>query len=415
MCYALRGLSRSAALVQRTPTPVDRDFAMHKTAIITGLGKRILALWLFAAATVVSAQSQDTAPGTLRVYVGTYTSAASEGIYLFEFEPDSGALAPKGLAAKTANPSFLALHPDRPCLYAVGENGGETGGVSAFAIDPARGGLTLINTRPSRGGGPCHVAVAPGGGSVAVANYGGGSVCVIPLASDGGLAAASAFAQHTGHGPNAGRQEGPHAHGVTFDPSGKFLFVPDLGIDRVVAYRFDRATGAIDLDDAAGGRAAPGAGPRHVVFHPGGTFAYAVNELDSSVAVFRYDVTRGAMETIQSISTLPLATAGTGTTAEIAVHPSGRFLYASNRGHDSIASFAIERATGTLTALGHTSTGGKTPRNFNLDPSGRFLLAANQESGNIVVFRIDPESGIPQPAGIEAQIDDPVCIVFDHR
>ena len=351
----------------------------------------------------------------LRVYAGTYTSASSEGIYLFELDSASGALTPKGLAVKTGNPSFLALHPDKPILYAVGENAGDDGTLSAFAIEPSTGGLTLINAQPSRGGWPCHVAVAPDGDFVAIANYGGGSVWIFPLLPDGSLRAGAAFAQHSGRGPNAARQDGPHAHGVTFGPTGKFLFVPDLGIDLVMAYRFDHVTGAIVQHEAGGARVAPGAGPRHIVFHPDGNFAYVVNELNSTVTAFRYNAGDGALESIQSIATLPPAFTGENTTAEIVVHPTGRFLYASNRGHDTIATFAIEPATGQLAALGHTPTGGKTPRNFNVDPSGRFLLAANQDTGNIVVFRIAPETGLPQPTGIETRIDAPVCLVFLPR
>jgi 6-phosphogluconolactonase len=356
------------------------------------------------------------APAYWRVYIGTYTQGASDGIYLLRFDPQSGHLELLGLAAEVENPSFLALHPDKPLLYAVGEFGRGTenaqGAVSAFAIAPDTGMLALVNRASPVGAGPCHVAVAPSGRHVAVANYGGGSVALLPLDSDGALEEASAFAQHEGRSVNPRRQEGPHAHSVTFDPTGAYLFVADLGIDKLLVYRYDADTGDLAPHDPPHSAVAPGAGPRHFAFHPSGRFAYVVNELGNTVTAFGYDATAGRLEELHSVGTLPAGFTGENTTAEIRVHPTGRFLYASNRGHDSIASFGIDAETGRLTETGHTPTGGKTPRNFHVDPTGRFLLAANQGSDSVVVFRIDEDGGTLEPTGDSVEVPSPVCVVF---
>ncbi|GMV95355.1 MAG: 6-phosphogluconolactonase [Candidatus Hydrogenedentota bacterium] len=351
-----------------------------------------------------------------RVYIGTYTGGESEGIYLLDFDASSGALEVVGLAAETGNPSFLALHPTMRVLYAVGEmskDAGRPGGaISAFSIDDETGLLTLLNQESTVGKGPCHVCVAPSGKHVAAANYGGGSTVLLPVLEDGRLGEASSFIQHEGSSVNPGRQEGPHAHSVNFDPTGRILIAADLGTDKLMLYRYEES-GMLTPGDPPFASLAPGAGPRHVAVHPSGKFIYSVNELLSTVTAFAYDADSATLTEVQTIGTLPGSFEGENTTAEIRVHPSGTFLYASNRGDDSIAAFALNPETGMLTAIGHTSTGGKTPRNFNVDPSGRYLLAANQATDNVVVLRIDPETGTLTPTGVEVEVATPVCVVFD--
>lgn len=355
-------------------------------------------------------------PGVWRVYIGTYTRAESEGIYLLTLDSKTGELTHQGLAAEVENPAFLALHPSKPLLYAVGEmdnlDGKSGGAVNAFALDSETGLLKLLNQRSAIGAGTCHVAVDRVGKNVAIANYGGGSVAILPIAEDGALLPASDFVQHAGSSVNPQRQERAHAHSVTFDPAGRFLFVGDLGMDQVVIYRYDSAQGRIAPNDPPFTTAAPGAGPRHFAFHPGGRFAYVINEMGSTITAFKYDVGAGSLEVIGNVTTLPADFTGESTTAEIRVHPSGRFVYGSNRGHDSIAAFAVDENTGMLHAIGHTPSGGKTPRNFNIDPTGNYLIAANQNSDNVVAFRINSATGALDPAGSEVMIAAPVCVIF---
>jgi 6-phosphogluconolactonase len=350
---------------------------------------------------------------TLRVYVGTYTQGDSRGIYWFDLDRDTGEASEPVLAAEATNPSFLAIHPNKRFLYAVGEigryEGQSSGSVSAFEIE-ATGDLRPINTQPSRGAGPCHLIVDHVGRNVLVANYGSGSAAVLPIREDGGLAPASGFSQHAGSSVNERRQEGPHAHSINLDAEGRFALVADLGLDKILVYRYDGEAGTIAPHVVA--RVAPGGGPRHFALHPSGRFAYTNNEMTSSVTAFVYDAEHGLLGEFQTVSTLPQDFDGNNSTAEIRVHPSGRYLYVSNRGHDSIAAFSIDSESGRLTPLGHTSTQGQTPRNFNLDPSGRFLLAANQNSHSVVLFRVDPATGELAPTGQELSIPSPVCVRF---
>jgi 6-phosphogluconolactonase len=349
------------------------------------------------------------------VYFGTYTRGESKGIYVARFDPAAGRLGQVELAAETPSPSFLAIHPNKRFLYAVSElyaaSGPKGGAVSAFAIDRATGKLTLLNKVSSRGGGPCHLAIDKTGKFIAVANYGTGSAAVMPIQEDGRLGEAAGFQQHSGSSVDPKRQQGPHAHSVNFSPDNRFLFVADLGLDRVLIYRFDAAKGTIEPNDPPFAAVKPGSGPRHFTFHPNGRFAYVINEMASTVTAFAYDARRGALREIQTISTLPKDFTGTNHTAEVLAHPSGRFLYGSNRGHDSIAVFSIS-AKGTLTPVEQTSTQGKVPRNFNLDPAGAWLLAANQDSDNVVVFRIDAQTGRLKPNGEPVRVVAPVCIKF---
>jgi 6-phosphogluconolactonase len=299
-------------------------------------------------------------------------------------------------------------------VYAVSEvadaGNKPTGAVSAFAVEPKSGKLKFLNQQSSQGAGPCHLVVDSTGKNVLVANYGGGSCAVLPVSSDGKLGEASAAIQHEGKSVNPGRQEGPHAHSINLDPANHCAFVADLGLDKVLVYRFDAAKGTLAANDPPAAAVAPGAGPRHFAFHPSGKFAYVINEMANTVTAFAYDASRGALTEIQSISTLPEGYKETSYTAEVVVHPTGKFLYGSNRGHDSLAIFAIDATTGKLTVRGHQSTGGKTPRNFVIDASGKWLLAENQESGTIVVLQVDPQTGGLTPSGHKLEVPSPVCV-----
>jgi 6-phosphogluconolactonase len=356
------------------------------------------------------------AEGKYFVYIGTYTSSKSRGIYLFRLDEADGTLTPLGLAGETVNPSFVALHPSGRFLYAVSEiagfNGQKTGAVNSFSVDPATGKLTLLNKVSSHGGGPCHVVVDKTGKNVLVANYGGGSVAVLPIAEDGRLAEATSSVQHRGSSVNPARQKQPHAHSINLSPDNRFALVADLGLDQILIYHFDPAKGSLTPGDPPFGKVNPGAGPRHFAFHPGGAFAYVINELQSTITAFGYDSSRGTLRELQSVSTLPQGFQGENSTAEIQLHPSGRFLYGSNRGHDSIAVFSVDPAKGTLTPIEQISSGGKTPRSFGIDPTGSFLLAANQDSDSLVVFRINPKNGRLTPAGQKFDVPSPVCVEY---
>jgi 6-phosphogluconolactonase len=363
--------------------------------------------------------SASAAPhGKFLMYVGTYTEEGSKsrGIYAYRFDAETWQIAPLGLAGETINPSFVALSPNRHFLYAVNEltsyKGPNSGGVSSFAIDQATGKLTLLNTVPSRGADPCYIILDKTGKYVLVANYTGGSVAVFPVKDDGRLGEASSFIQHTGHGPNPKRQEAAHAHSIDLSPDNRFATVDDLGLDEVLVYRFNSATGKLTPNRPAFTKTRAGAGPRHFALRPDGKFAYVVTELHSTVTVFASDSKAGTLHSLQSISTLPKDFKGQSDAAEIQVHPSGNFLYASNRGHDSIAVFAIDAVKGTLTPVEYTSTQGNIPRSFEIDPTGTLLFAANQKSGNIVVFRIDQKTGRLTPTGQVLDVASPVCIKF---
>ena len=363
--------------------------------------------------------AEPTEAKELLVYVGTYTSAKSEGIYSFRMDLESGALSPAGVTTGVKNPSFLAIHPNRKFLYAVSEvedsDGKKTGGVTAFAIDAATGKLSKLNAQSSEGAGPCHLVVDQSGKCVLVANYGGGSVASLPIGGDGKLAKAASAIQHKGSSVKPGRQAAPHAHSINVDPGNRFAVAADLGLDKVLVYRLDAGKGTLTPNDPPSTSVAPGAGPRHFAFHPTGRFAYVINEITCTVTAFAYDGQRGTLKETQTITTLPHEVKEGYSTAEVQVHPSGNFLYGSNRGHDSIAIFSIEQRTGKLTAVGHQATGGKTPRNFAIDPTGQYLLAENQGSDTIVVFRIDQKTGELKPTGNEVDVPSPVCVKFLER
>ena len=375
-----------------------------------------------AAQTPAAAAATAERPDDWIMYVGTYTRAPSKGIYAYRFQGATGALTPMGtagLAAETENPSFLAVHPNQRFLYAVNEvsryDGAAAGSVSAFAIDRATGGLTLLNRVSSRGADPCHLSIDRSGKWLFVANYSGGSVAAFPVRDDGTLGEASAFFQHTGASVNKARQGAPHAHAAVVSPDNRFVLAADLGLDRILSYPLTPATGGLGPAGPRFAAIAPGSGPRHLAFRPDGKFVYVLNEMLSRVAALSYDADRGTLAELQTLSTLPNGFSGENSGAEIATHPSGKFLYASNRGDDSIAIFRIDAARGTLTSAGHVPTQGKTPRGFAIDPSGRFLVAANQSSGSLVLFRIDLETGGLTPAGTVVQNPSPVSVVFSKR
>jgi 6-phosphogluconolactonase len=355
------------------------------------------------------------------VYVGTYTGGKSKGIYLFkqmEAAPQKVTLEPLGLAVETPSPSFLELDRTRPLLFAANEvnsfEGKPTGAVSAFAVDTGTGKLKLINQVSSRGTGPCHLCLDKTGKNLLVANYNSGSVAVIPVGPDGRLSEASDVVQHTGKSVNRERQEGPHAHCVAIDPANKFAFACDLGLDKVLIYRFDAERGKLTPAEPAFAPVKPGAGPRHLVFRPDGKFAYVINELDSTITAFAYNPGCGALTEIQTVSSLPKNFHGQNTAAEIAVHPSGKFLYGSNRGNDTVAFFAIDEEKGTLTWVGAQSTAGKTPRHFALQSSGRYVAIANQDSSNILLGQINTGDGTLKSVGFPVECPSPVCVVFSN-
>lgn len=350
---------------------------------------------------------------SLPVYFGTYTSGdnGSKGIYRSKLDTGTGELSAPILAAEAKSPSFIEIHPSGKYLYAVSESGG-AGAVSAYAINPDTGDLKFLNRKPSGGSGPCHVNIDHEGENVLVANYGSGSASVIPIAADGSLAEPTGFVQHTGSSVNPRRQKGPHAHSINVSPDNRFAFVADLGLDKIMIYKLDVEKGTITTNDPAFAKVEPGAGPRHFAFGADGRYAYVINELDCTVTAFAYEPASGALTEIQTITTLPDGFAGRSSCAEVRVHPSGRFLYGSNRGHDSIAVYRIDPAKGTLTFVEHERADIKTPRNFNIDPTGKFCLVANQGGNSVVVFRIDQKTGALEPAGHKISIGRPVCVRF---
>jgi 6-phosphogluconolactonase len=351
------------------------------------------------------------------LYVGTYTEGGrSEGIHLVRIDRRSGQLRKVDSIDAGPNPSFLAIHPNRRVLYAVNElekyKGRPTGAVSAFAIARDSGALTRLNQQPSEGGAPCYISVDRSGQVVLVANYVGGSIALLPIQPNGALTPAAHVVQHTGKGPNAERQEAPHAHCILADPSNRFVLAADLGVDRVFVYRLDVESKSLRHVEGGDGVMRPGAGPRHIAFHPTLPLVFVANELDSTVATLRFDAERGALSPFETHSTVPAGWTGTNYPADIHVASDGRMLYVSNRGHNSVAVFSVADSSGALRLDQVISTGGDWPRNFSLDPSERWLLVANQRSGSVVVFRRDPDSGRLTPTRQRISIPSPVCLRF---
>ncbi len=385
--------------------------------------RRIALMMMLALSLPLASQAQTPAQDRdtfslpkMRVYVGTYTGPKSKGIYRLDFDPVTGALTPKGVAAESTNPSFLAISPNKKFLYAANEigkfDGKAAGSISSFAIDPKTGDLTALNQKTSGGADPCYVVVDPTGKFLLTANYSGGSVEVLPIEADGKLGEPTAFVQHRGSSVDKGRQTAPHAHSIDVYASGKLVVVADLGLDKVMLYQFDPGKGTLTPNATPHATVAPGSGPRHFAFHPDGKHAYAINEMASTVTAFEYNPTKGTLAEVQTISTRASGGKPGNSTAEILVHPSGKFVYGSNRGDDSLAIYAVDATTGKLTLAGHQPTGGKTPRSFGIDPTGRFLIAANQHSNTLVVFRIDGETGLLKQVGEPVAVPSPVCVKF---
>ncbi len=356
-----------------------------------------------------------------RVYIGTFTHTGNgpqereEGIFWFHFDPDTGKLSREG-SAKAVDPAFITLSADERFLYSVNENnhfqGEPGGGVSAFAVDPRSGQLTFLNSQRSFGDGPCFVSLDRTEKWLLVSNYHGGSIAVYPVAADGKLGSKSDFIQHHGHGPNAQRQEKAHAHSIQMDPTNRIALVADLGLDQVKLYRLDLNQGKLMPHPGESITVHPGAGPRHLDFHPNGQWMYLLDELDSTLLVFHYASADETFTLRQTVSILPEGYSGEKWAADIHVHPGGQFVYASNRGDDSLAAFKIDPADGKVTLIGNVYSGGGMPRNFGIDPSGRWLIAANQKGNNLVVFAIDTASGKLAPTGETAEVMAPVCVKF---
>jgi len=361
------------------------------------------------------------------IYVGTYSEpilfgtgqvlqGQGKGIYSFKFDKAGKKLTLNGITEGVRNSSYLAFDAKREFLYCVNEfkeyEGKPSGAVSAFRIDQKSGALTYLNSKPSHGTDPCHLIVDRSGKFVLIANFASGSVCVLPIQSDGSLGDETDFRQHQGSSIDPKRQTSPHAHAVELDASGRFVYVPDLGMDQVVVYKFDTATGKLTPAGVPLVKTKPGAGPRQLVMHPKGKYAYLINELNSTMTALAFDAATGALTEIQTLSTLPAGYDGATSCAEVQITPNGKFLYGSNRGHNSIVGYAVDETTGKLTLIGHESTQGRIPRNFEVDPAGKYLIAANQDTNNLVMFEIDQKTGKLTPNGLTAEAGTPICVRF---
>jgi 6-phosphogluconolactonase len=345
-------------------------------------------------------------------FVGTYTNkTGSKGIYAFDFDSASGKLTAKSVAAETPDPSWVVIHPNGKFAYAANE-AGKKSAITSFSVDAKSASLTQLNQLPALGEDPCHLSFDKTGKYLFVANYSSGNAVVFPLLPDGKLGEHTALVQHHGSGPNKERQGAPHAHWIEASPDNRFVFVSDLGLDEILSYRFDAGKGTLTPNDPPFAKLAPAAGPRHAAFTPDGKFLYVVSELNSTVTAFAYDSAKGSLKDLQVLSTLPNEFHGRNDTAEIAVHPDGKWLFASNRGYDTIAVFAVDPTKGTLRAAGEFPTGGKEPRHFAIDPTGRFLLAENQHSNSIAVFRIDPATGALTQLSTAEAVPSPVSLTF---
>ncbi len=382
------------------------------------LTRRIFAFLLVLAAPALllsSVPKKEKAPAHrwFLAYVGTYTTKTnSKGIYAYRYDGVTGKLSSLGIAGESADSSFVAVHPSGKFLYAVNE-AGKSSMVSAFALEAKTGNLTLLNQLPALGEDPCYISFDKTGKYALVANYTSGNVVVFPILADGKLGEHTALVQDSGTlGPNKERQEGPHAHWIETSPDNRFALVSDLGLDEVLVYKFNAVKGTLSPNQPPYVRLKQGSGPRHIAIRPGGKFVYVVSELNSTVTAFRFNAKTGSLHELQTVTTLPKDFSGRNDTAEIAVHPSGKFLYASNRGHESIAVFAIHSTKGTLTFVANVPTGGKEPRHFAIDPGGNYLLAENQLSNNIVVFKIDLATGGLTPTGDVIDVPSPVDLAF---
>jgi 6-phosphogluconolactonase len=353
---------------------------------------------------------------TLRVYVGTDTGPnKGEGIYLTDLDTATGTLAAPQLAVKSTNPTFLALHPSGKFLFAANGvqrfNGKKAGSASSFSIDPVSGKLTAINQASSGNVGPCHLSVDRDGKNLLIANYSGGGFAVVPVDASGRLSEPSCSIQDDNSNPRMP----PRGHCIQPDPSGKFALGDDLGLDRIFVFRFDAAKGLLTANYPPAAQTARGAGPRHLSFHPDGKWAYNINETNSTMIAFAWDAEKGVLTERQTISTLPANFHGVNACAEVVVHPSGKFVYGSNRGHNSIAIFKIDSDSGKLALSACVPTGGKTPRSFAIDPTGKWLVVGNQDSGQVAAFTVNPDTGDLTPSGQPVAVPVPVCVMFAAR
>jgi len=369
---------------------------------------------LILLATYLISQAVQLCAEPVLVLVGAYANKPEEGISVYTMCDKTGAIIPTTVLGGQKNPSFLELHPNGKFVYAVNEignyEGEKQGAVSSYSLNPKTGQLKLLNQQPTKGSSPCHISIDKEGKHALVANYGGGSVVSLPIHKDGTLGAPVSFHQHEGSSVNPARQKGPHGHAINLDPSNNYAFASDLGLDKILIYKFNACSGILTKHGHAS--LAPGAGPRHFAISQDSKFAYSLNELHSTITSLKFDAKKGKLSSIQTISTLPTGYKGRNSTAEIRIHPNGKFLYSSNRGHDSIAVFKIHPKLGTLTPLQEQKTGGKTPRNFNITPNGKFLLAANQSSNDITLLKIDTETGLLTPTKHRVETPRPVCIRF---
>jgi len=374
--------------------------------------------WLCCVATIGFAEEPNR-QDELTVFVGTYTTAGSQGIYTLRFDTVTGELTEAGKPVHLPNPSFLTMHPTKPVLYAVSEvrdfNEEKSGAVAAYRWNRVDNTLSLLNQVASAGGSPCHVDVDSTGSTLVVANYSSGTVASFRIQQDGSLSEAVSVMQHEGSSVNERRQEAPHAHSVTVSADNRFVYAADLGTDKVMIYQLDPSTARLTPSSPDSVDLEPGSGPRHLVINAKGDCVYVLNELASTITLLERDGETGALAVLQTMSTLPKDFDGNNGTAEIVMHPSGKTVYASNRGHDSIAVFKVVGCTGRLESQGHMPTGGQVPRNFNLAPGGNWLLAANQKTNNIVVFKIDSEFGQLVETGKSIEIPAPVCVCFPAR
>jgi 6-phosphogluconolactonase len=347
--------------------------------------------------------------GDVLVYIGTYTGKKSQGIYVSRLNPKTGHMSTPELAGEMTNPSWVTIHPNRKFLFAAGEGGHPGGGAVAGFTIGAEGKLTAINSQPPNGNGPCHLAIDQTGKTIVVSNYGDGSVSSLLIDAEGRLSPSAWVDKH----PSLGEKQKPHAHATEFDPSNQFAVSCDAGIDRLYVYRFNALTGLLTPNEPAFITTAADTHPRHLTFSLDGKFCYDIDEHSKSVTAFRFDAKLGSLSQIHTISTLPQGYEGKGgSTAELILHPSGKFLYGSNRGHDSIVAYAIDPTTGKLTLIGHTLTEGKTPRGFGVDPTGGWLIVGNQGSDSVVQFKIDPSTGLLSLTGTKFEVGAPVCFKF---
>jgi 6-phosphogluconolactonase len=349
------------------------------------------------------------------LYVGTYSDRGSEGIYVLEFDRQTGKLSERQTVEDKDSPSFLTIHPNGKYLYAVYREGKDAddqhGTVTAFAIDPKDGKLSKLNEQSSEGAGPCHVSVDPDGQLVYVSNYGEGNLSVYPVGSDGRLKKASDVVQHTGGSVNPDRQQEPHMHSIIPSKSGDVIYASDLGIDKIMLYQPDLSSGKLSAASPAFAASTPGAGPRHFALHPSGRWAFSIEELSSTIAAYAVDASTGSLKRVDRMTTLPKGASAEGnSTADIHVSPDGKFVYGSNRGHDSIVIYAVDTDTGKLTHVGNEPAGGQHPRNFCLDDQGEFVWVANRDTDNVVVFRRDAATGKLTPTGNEIKVPLAVCV-----